>query len=1048
MVERLKITCGKTRRDEAGQALILVLILVLLGSIIIAPLLSYMGTGLKTGRTFQNKTAELYAADAGIEDGVYQIKYNKIKTKFPGYSPYDYADPSPYAYDLADEVNDIDPVHVTIQNVWVPTLSVPASAGAAQQLLDDNKLIITGSASGSNYAIKITYNRGASDNPLQVLTVGVWLPGGFSYVAGTCDIEDNTKTYYCAPAISDWDGGKALEWDFGPGILFAGSTVSPLQDAFPNFTENSEVFTSTINFTYTGPSTGAAPNAIAWISTLGIDGNDTTPYIAWDADQRIYKITSTAGSTVVETYIAKNELRHMQSAIDGDYFATGNSNLSDTDSDRNREHWNDPSSSTVTSGNIPTEADVAFAYLYWTGWKNDSSTTFPLNDTCSNLTTNWDAGNAWSVSSNHFRGHYDISHTGTDLTLKTEDLSSYSSGGGVTIFWDQWVNSSGSQNQQRVPNSDDSNTGAFTSSQFWSKVDETSADDSNYITGVTDTGGRCTFGSSSFSIPSNAVITDLTIYFRHKRADWGTAKAGASIKAGSTYYDNLGMVTPGDNWTTSNYTASTNPDTGLAWTVADINGTGSHPLQGFGVSSNDFNPNVRFSMVYAQVNYTVPIDASNGLDIAFSDDNGTTWSDPVEVFRGDIGSTSNVNSYTIPSQFLIDTFKFKFTLIGFSGSGLYCYLDDIKIVTADMSVVFKMDSNGSGVLANAQQVYLDDSGEAQEGNQELKASKCQLVENFSGTSPHGFSYSSFCDVTALVREYSRAPTAPNLNWPGYASYWVGGIYADASPEDEWAYACWSLVIIYTSSNTQGHQLYLYDQFTYSNHDVTNGVNVDFDHDGEPGGTISGFIVPERLTGVAGITVNNQGSNYTSVPTVTISGGGGSGATATANVVGNKVTSITVTSQGTGYVSVPSVNISGGGGTGATAAAMLDANAGKITTFSGEGDVWYTNDYVEVNGTKIWDGVTCSSNSEGTPTNAFNSTSLGLSTHDGIDVDTLGIDPPNGEYITWASGILNTGDTSAQIDMVTHQDVWNLVYIIISFRSETTTGGAISYLIKS
>jgi len=72
--------------------------------------------------------------------------------------------------------------------------------------------------------------------------------------------------------------------------------------------------------------------------------------------------------------------------------------------------------------------------------------------------------------------------------------------------------------------------------------------------------------------------------------------------------------------------------------------------------------------------------------------------------------------------------------------------------------------------------------------------------------------------------------------------------------------------------------------------------------------------------------------------------------------------------------------------------------------------------------------------------------MGLGTYDGIDIDTLGVDPPNGKYITWASGILQPGDTSVQIDMITHTDVWSVIYIILSFRSKTTVGGILSYRI--
>ena len=66
-------------------------------------------------------------------------------------------------------------------------------------------------------------------------------------------------------------------------------------------------------------------------------------------------------------------------------------------------------------------------------------------------------------------------------------------------------------------------------------------------------------------------------------------------------------------------------------------------------------------------------------------------------------------------------------------------------------------------------------------------------------------------------------------------------------------------------------------------------------------------------------------------------------------------------------------------------------------------------------------------------------SVGISAQ-GIDVDTFNV--------TWASGLISAGDTSARIDIYTQIDIYNLVYIILSFRSQTTTGGAITYLIKS
>lgn len=79
------------------------------------------------------------------------------------------------------------------------------------------------------------------------------------------------------------------------------------------------------------------------------------------------------------------------------------------------------------------------------------------------------------------------------------------------------------------------------------------------------------------------------------------------------------------------------------------------------------------------------------------------------------------------------------------------------------------------------------------------------------------------------------------------------------------------------------------------------------------------------TSVASITVTNDGSGYTSVPTVTIgtpTAGYGTTASAIATVVSNKVTAITVTNAGSGYLTAPSVTITGGGGSSAAATANI------------------------------------------------------------------------------------------------------------------------------
>ena len=115
----------------------------------------------------------------------------------------------------------------------------------------------------------------------------------------------------------------------------------------------------------------------------------------------------------------------------------------------------------------------------------------------------------------------------------------------------------------------------------------------------------------------------------------------------------------------------------------------------------------------------------------------------------------------------------------------------------------------------------------------------------------------------------------------------------------------------------------------------------------------GFSQPLRPTNLIDrIKIFNKGSGYTSVPTVTITGGGGTalqspsnapdgtGAIATA-VLGtgsdsDKVVSITLNNAGTGYITLPTVTISGGGGSSATASVIIRRTSGTtIASFSNQ-----------------------------------------------------------------------------------------------------------------
>jgi hypothetical protein len=74
----MKIAVKRLIEGERGQALILALILLLVGGLITAPLVAFAGNGVLNGEVYEGRTAELYAADAGVENALWKIQHGEI----------------------------------------------------------------------------------------------------------------------------------------------------------------------------------------------------------------------------------------------------------------------------------------------------------------------------------------------------------------------------------------------------------------------------------------------------------------------------------------------------------------------------------------------------------------------------------------------------------------------------------------------------------------------------------------------------------------------------------------------------------------------------------------------------------------------------------------------------------------------------------------------------------------------------------------------------------------------------------------------------------
>ena len=163
----------------------------------------------------------------------------------------------------------------------------------------------------------------------------------------------------------------------------------------------------------------------------------------------------------------------------------------------------------------------------------------------------------------------------------------------------------------RNPTSEVSITGTWSGTSRHLIVDDY-PDSANPAADVTTCSavGEALFGFTAFDVPAGSTsISVQGLYYDFKNGSAASA-ISARIRCNDTTGRDVATHNPSNgnaNIASRSDNYATNPKSGAAWTVDDVNGVGTNGLTAFGVRVSDASPSVALSSVQLQVTYTPPI---------------------------------------------------------------------------------------------------------------------------------------------------------------------------------------------------------------------------------------------------------------------------------------------------------------------------------------------------------------------------------------------------------------------------------------------------------
>ena len=186
--------------SEKGQALPIVLALMVLGGLTIAPSLNYAATTINHGRIIDKGINGIYAAEAGVEYALWHLAENTTPPT-----------------QLSENINQME---VTIQTEDKGTYTVYfdelIQADSHSDYLDVTGEAVWDSGDICNYTITVTWQPGAGLPTIHLTDIGARLPLGYLYQTNSAASFANNLSDEEPDEVQDASGAWMLNWELGP----------------------------------------------------------------------------------------------------------------------------------------------------------------------------------------------------------------------------------------------------------------------------------------------------------------------------------------------------------------------------------------------------------------------------------------------------------------------------------------------------------------------------------------------------------------------------------------------------------------------------------------------------------------------------------------------------------------------------------------------------------------------------------------------------------------------------------------------------------------